>query len=250
MVGVAYHPAMLQGGGGTTWYIRHVDLFRRLPERDVRALAQAMTSRRFQAGELIVGPDTQPEWVYLTRRGTVRLFHLDRARRAVTVDRLQSGHLFGITALLGKSAATNADALFADAETEVDLCEVEEGRFLDVVSRWPQALLELALRLGVRVQEDRRQLGHVSATGALARLAAVLHELAREATEYQPGGGLRLRAVPRHADLAAQIGASRETVTRMLARLEEDGYIRRYGRQIVVPDPRRLVDDFDLDSAR
>jgi CRP/FNR family transcriptional regulator len=241
---------MLQGGGGTTWYIRHVDLFRRMSERDVLALAQAMTPRRYQAGELIVGPETRPEWVYVTRRGVVRLYHLDQSRRAVTVDRLQSGHLFGTTTLLGKPTSANATSLFADAETDVDLCEVEEGRFLEVVARWPQALLELAVRLGVRVRADRRQLGRLSATGARARLASVLHDLAREATEYHPGGGLRLRAVPRHADLAAQIGASRETVTRMLARLEEDGYIRRYGHQVVVPDPRRLVEDFDLDSAR
>jgi hypothetical protein len=32
----------------------------------------------------------------------------------------------------------------------------------------------------------------------------------------------------------------------MLARLEEDGFIRRFGRQIVIPDLQRLVDDFDL----
>jgi CRP/FNR family cyclic AMP-dependent transcriptional regulator len=240
---------MSQARAGCTWYIRHVDLFRRLPEREVSALARAMTPRRYQAGQLIVGPDSQPEWVYVTRSGVVRLFHLDRARRAVTVDRLQSGHLFGITALLGESGGSSASSLFVDAETDVDLCEVEEARFLAVVSRWPQALLELALRLGVRVREDRRQLGRLSATGARARLASVLHELARDATVYHPGGGVRLRAVPRHAELAAEIGASRETVTRMLARLEEDGYIRRYGRQIVVPDPRRLVEDFDLRSA-
>jgi hypothetical protein len=32
----------------------------------------------------------------------------------------------------------------------------------------------------------------------------------------------------------------------MLARLEQDGYIRRFRRQIVVPDVARLADDFDL----
>jgi CRP/FNR family transcriptional regulator len=222
-----------------------VDLFRRLPERDASDLALAMSPRRYQAGQLIVGPDTRPEWVYVTRSGTVRLFHFDRSERAVTVERLQAGHVFGITELLGRAAASSG-ALFAEAETDVDVCAIEERRFLDVVARWPQAILELALRLGVRVREDKRQLGRLSATGARARLARVLHELAREASEYQPGGGLRLRAVPRHADLAHQIGASRETVTRMLARLEEDGYIRRYRRQVVVPDPLRLVEDFDL----
>ena len=123
-----------------------------------------------------------------------------------------------------------------------------ERRFLDVIARWPKALLELAVRLGVRVLPSEDALGRLSATGARARLARVLVELAREASESQPGGGMRLRGVPRHSDLAEQIGASRETVTRMLARLEEDGYIRRFGRQIVVPDVQRLADDFDLED--
>src|SRR5216684_4214009 len=128
----------------------------------------------------------------------------------------------------------------------VEVCSVEGRTFLDVASQWPQALLELALRLGVRVREGEEQLGRMTATGSRARLAAALYRLARNGSETQPGGGLRLRGVPRHTELASEIGATRETVTRMLARLEQDGYIRRFGRQIVVPDVERLADDFDL----
>jgi CRP/FNR family cyclic AMP-dependent transcriptional regulator len=226
-----------------TWYIRHVDLFRRLTAHDVEDMASAMTARHFAAGQLIVGPETQPELVCLTRAGTVRLFHREVDGRETTIERLYSGHLFGVTRFLG----TDHGGLLAQAETEVELCVVEGRRFLDVVSRWPQALLELALRLGVRVREGEELLGRMSATGSRARLAGALHRLARDASDTQPGGGLRLRAVPRHSDLAAEIGATRETVTRMLARLEHDGYIRRFGRQIVVPDINRLADDFDLE---
>jgi CRP/FNR family cyclic AMP-dependent transcriptional regulator len=225
-----------------TWYIRHVDLFRRLTSRDVDDLSNAMTLLRFAAGQLIVGPETQPELVYLTRAGTVRLFHREADGRETTIERLYSGHLFGVTRFLG----ADHGGLLAQAETEVELCVVEGRRFLDVISKWPQALLELALRLGLRVREGEELLGRMSATGARARLAGALHRLARDASETQPGGGLRLRSVPRHSDLAAEIGATRETVTRMLARLEHDGYIRRFGRQIVVPDVNRLADDFDL----
>ena len=225
-----------------TWYIRHVDVFGSLSEREADALAQAMTRCRFGPGQLIVKPDTQPEVVYVTRAGTVRLFHRDSAGQETTVDRLYSGQMFGVTALLGEAGG----GLLAQAETEVELCEIDAHRFLTVMANWPAALLQLALRLGVRVRGGDQLLGHLTATGARARLAAVLHRLARDASETQPGGGLRLRAVPKHADLAIEIGATRETVTRMLARLERDGYIRRFGRQIVVPDVARLADDFDL----
>jgi CRP/FNR family transcriptional regulator, cyclic AMP receptor protein len=227
-----------------TWYIRHVDVFRHLTPRDADGLAHAMTLCRFAPRQVIVDRETRPEVVYLMRDGTVRLYHRETDGREITVERLNSGHLFGVTGLL----ATDAGGLLAEAETDVELGLIDGRRFLEVIARWPPALIELAVGLGVRIREADEQMGRVTATGARARLAAALHQLARDASENQPGGGLRIRWVPRHSELATQIGSTRETVTRMLARLEDDGYIRRVGRQIVVPDLDRLADDFDLSS--
>lgn len=229
-----------------TWYIRQVDLFRHLATRDAEGLARALSVREFARGQLIVDRDTRPELVGVVRSGTARLFHTDRDGREVTVDRLGPGELFGVTSLL----ATDAGGLLIVADTEVEVCLVDGRRFLDLLAHWPEAVLDLATRLGVRVREADVALAHMTATGARARLAAVVHRLASAGAEVQAGGGVRLRGVPRHSDLAQEIGATRETVTRMLARLEQDGYIRRFGRQIVVPDPDRLAEDFDLKPDR
>jgi CRP-like cAMP-binding protein len=228
-----------------TWYIRHIDLFRRLTESDVDELARALEVRRLPAGELIIGPDARPEWVYLIKAGAVRLFQPGPRGREAAVDRLGSGRLFGVTGLVGPASSI----LHARAEGEVELCMAEGHRFLDVLARWPAALLELLVRLGVRLPAAQEHLGRIRTSGARARLAGTLYRLAQTGSDAEPAGGQRLRRVPKHADLASQIGASRETVTRMLARLEQDGYIRRYGRQIVVPDAERLADDFDLERA-
>lgn len=201
-----------------------------------------MTPRHFTEGEIIVDRDTRPELVCVLRSGTVRLFHRHKDGRETTVDRLGAGQLFGVTGLL----TTDAGGLLAEAETDAEVCLLEGRRFLEVVANWPQAVMELASRLGFRVREADEALGRLTATGARARLAAVLLRLAADGSEAHPGGGLRLRGVPRHSDLADQVNATRETVTRALARLEQDGYIRRFGRQIVVPDAERLAEDFDL----
>ena len=227
-----------------TWYIRHVDVFRPLDADDVDGLTKAMTPGHFLRGQPIVTAETKPEVVYVIRSGTVRLFYREADHSQTTIEHLETGHLFGVTSLLG----AHAGGLLADAETDVDLCVADARRFVDIVARWPAAALELALRLGVRVRDSEMLLGRLSATGARARLAGALNRLAQEAAETYPGGGLRLRAVPKHSDLALEIGSTRETVTRMLARLEQDGYIRRFGRQIVLPDVSRLAEDFDLRS--
>jgi CRP-like cAMP-binding protein len=229
-----------------TWYIRQVDVFRHLAEREADGLAHTLAVRHIPRGQLIVDRDTRPELVCVMRSGTVRLFHPDRGGREVTIERLGSGQLFGVTGLL----VTDAGGLLAEAETDVEVCLVDGRDFLELIARFPQALLDLAMRLGVRIREADEALTHMTGTGARARLAAVLYRLASSGSELHPAGGVRLRGVPRHSDIAEEIDATRETVTRMLARLEQDGYIRRYGRQIVVPDPDRLAEDFDLQRER
>src|SRR5260370_16063368 len=164
-----------------TWYIRHVDVFQRMTPFDIDALGRAMTPHHFAPGQLIVSAETPPELVCLTRTGTVRLFHREPDGHETTVDRLDAGHLFGVTGWL----PADAGGLLAEAETNVEVCSVEGRSFLEVVSQWPQALLELALRLGVRVREGEEQLGRMTATAARARPAAPLHRPARKRSQTQ-----------------------------------------------------------------
>src|SRR5436190_1789371 len=86
------------------------------------APGEAATPTRFAAGQLIIGPGPGAERVYVTRSGTVRLFRRPGSGREVTVERLDPGHLFGVTLLLGKQA----DELMAEAETDVEVCVVEQ----------------------------------------------------------------------------------------------------------------------------
>src|SRR5689334_921992 len=82
---LTYRPMPATPRRACTWYIRHVDLFRHLSQREADDMARAMTRKRFAAGQLIVSPETQPEVVFLTRTGTVRLFHRTDQGRDSTV---------------------------------------------------------------------------------------------------------------------------------------------------------------------
>src|SRR5947207_11365172 len=141
--------------GACTWYIRHVDLFHRLSERDATDLTRAMSPRHFKAGQLIGSPNSEAS-VYVTRSGRVRLFQRASDGHEVTVERLDPGHLFGVTALFGGQAG---GGMIAQAETDVEVGVVQERRFLDLVAQWPKALLEVAIRLGVRVLPGDNAIG-------------------------------------------------------------------------------------------
>lgn len=226
--------------GDRLGYLREVDLFRGLSELEIEQLASMMETRAYRAGELIVGPDTPPGSVYIVREGTVRLFHRGPGEREVTVELLGRGRLFGISALFGRPRR----GLLAAAATDAAICVVEARRFLELIGQQPTLLLNLVGQLADQLIRAEERLGQVAAPDPRARLAAALLRLAAAREPGGPGEPVYLNAT--QAGLAREIGVRRETVNRLIAEMEAEGYLRRAGRRLVLLDPERLATGFDL----
>lgn len=228
-----------------TWYLRQVDLFDAFSEDDFRDLTSLVETRYFRAGELIIGPETSTNSVYIVLDGTVRLLHRGPRGREITVDHLGRGRIFGIATMFpGRSPDRPGAHLLAQALTDVVVCAAQSPRFLQFISQRPEAMLNLAMLLARRLVEVEEHLARLASADASTRLALELCRLANEAATDAPGGGRRLTAMLTQAALAQGIGCSRETITRLLAIFEDAGYIRREGRQIVVINPAHLAEQF------
>jgi CRP-like cAMP-binding protein len=92
--------------------------------------------------------------------------------------------------------------------------------------------------------ELRRLTTHVAELHFLdltGRLAARLARLADEHGQQLPGGGVRLDAPLTQSDLAAMIGATRQSVNKLLGEFEADGLLQMERDSIIVPNLDRLV---------
>jgi CRP-like cAMP-binding protein len=213
-----------------------LDLFGGLSQSDIEEITAGLERRIFRAGEPIAGPGTPPDHVYLIKEGTVRLYGRGADGREVTVELMGRGHLFETSALFEAKRAM----LLAEAATDVEVCIARRQDLLQVLSRRPQTLVNLVMQLTLRVLQLEQRRDRVGATDARARLVVELCRLVEESGEEALAGGRRIGEKLTHERLARQIGCSRETVTRLLTRLETEGAIRRDGRWIVVTQPRLL----------
>jgi CRP-like cAMP-binding protein len=175
--------------------------------------------------------------------GLVRLFVTGPRGREVTIDVVEPGQCFGL-------ASTPEPALQAQAATQARICSLEQRELPRLLDRHPGAALEIARQLAARLLRVERCLRRIEAPNARGRLAALLHDLAREIGEPDPRGGRRLPTGWTHDALARQIGYRRETVSRALRSLAEHGYVRQQGRRLLIVDPARLADDFGLEVGR
>lgn len=229
------------------WHLRQTDLFRGLSDSEIQELGAAMEHKTFRGGDLIVGPSTPGDRIYVIKTGSVRLFHHGPDGRQITAGVAKRGNLIGMDALFG--SVREPERLHAEAMTDGLLCEADGAEFLRVISRWPQVTINLILQLGAQLVQVEQQLHSVASADARTRLARALYQLSRApagSLGSAVGGRTQRDALITQAALARQIGVARETVTRLLKGLERDRYVQREGRRFVVPDPERLAQAFGL----
>ncbi|WP_407841613.1 Crp/Fnr family transcriptional regulator [Streptomyces sp. DSM 116496] len=155
------------------------------------------------------------------------------------------GDIVGEAAVLaGRSRDANVIAL-----EPVRAVAVSGDAFRDFLARSPQATLPLLQVLADRVRAaDRRREEFVSLT-VRERLASLLLELART-VGHRTEEGIELAVPLTQTELAGSVGASRETVMRVLKDLRDRGVVITKRRALVIARPDALRQPHRDDSQR
>src|SRR3990170_2909469 len=95
--------------------------------------------------------------------------------------------------------------------------------------------------LSARLRKANQQIGNLALHDVYGRVARVLLEMASESGSRGEDGRVAFRR-PTHQEIANMIGATRETVSRMISDLHRQGYIEIAGKNVIIHDalPRNL----------
>jgi CRP/FNR family transcriptional regulator len=199
----------------------------------VAELGAAGTPARFRPGQIIFSEELAAGDLYLLRSGLVRLFHTAASGRDHILRDVGPVTVLGELSLDG----TRTLSVSAAAVTETSMVRVPRGRVAALVERHPCLGLRLADVFSSELAHARRKTRDLALKDATARLSSILLAIS------EPGRGADPAYLPlryRRGDLAAMIGASTETVIRMLTSLRAERVITTRGRQILILDRDRL----------
>lgn len=202
------------------WFLRRLDLFEGMTETQMERIGALLQERRCRDGEdVVVRPSG--DRVYLLKSGRVRVLVGD-----VAVAVLGPGQLFGTSALFG-AALTRQRIVALD---DVVICEAPVGQFLAAVSAHPRLAAKVVTLLARQLFELEQAVERTASDTVAERLAELLLRVAR-----RDDGRAEVRDLAQ-ADLARMIGASRESVSRLIAAWERDGVLRAGPRRVEIID--------------
>jgi CRP/FNR family transcriptional regulator, cyclic AMP receptor protein len=212
-------------------------LFTGLGAESLAAIGRTLRKRHFRRGEVLFHEGDPGDTLFIVASGAVKVVVPSEEGEEAILATLRRGDFLGELALLD-GAPRSAGAVALEA---TDVLALPRDRFAALVASEPAIRDALLKSLST---ELRRLTAHVAELHFLdltGRLAARLARLAQEQGHRSPDGSVLLDSPLTQTDLAAMIGATRQSVNKLLGEFVADGLLRMERDTIVIPDVAALL---------
>jgi CRP/FNR family cyclic AMP-dependent transcriptional regulator len=209
--------------------LRKVPLFEGLGDEDLEAIGNVTIPRSFDKDQVIILAEEEGDALFIISTGQVKVSIVSEDGREVILSLLGEGAVFGELALLdGKPRSAN---VVATEDSEIYM--VRRGDFLQLIYKVPEIAIGLLAELASRLRRTDRKIEGLALLDVTSRISETLLQLAAD-QGTQTDDGILLEGRPTHQQLANMSGTTRETVSRVLKRLETQGYLSVSSRAITI----------------
>jgi CRP/FNR family transcriptional regulator, anaerobic regulatory protein len=185
----------------------------------------------FKKGELIISPDQPITSLYFLKEGSVRMYSLSEDGSEITLHLFRQTSYFPLMLSLSKienryyfECVEDVDAVKAPVEKVMEFLKKDHEVLMDVAIRFAQAICGLTKRI-----ED---LAHENAPTKIAHL--LLYFANKFGETHQ--NGVQITLLLTHEDIAHWTGLSRETTSRQLEKMQQQGIIAIHDKKFFIPD--------------
>ena len=209
--------------------VRTIFLFAGISDDALQQIASASILKRYERGQIVLqaeSPGTLPaKYLYVLLSGRVRVFLQHPDGKEVALAELGRQDFFGEMGLLDDLPPS------ASIETleSMEALLVPETVFKQTLVGNAQVTISLIRALVHRLREADRKMESLALLDVYGRVARLLLDLSEEVE-----GKRVLQKAPTKTDIARQVGASREMVTRVMRHLEESRTILVEKRKVTL----------------
>lgn len=207
-----------------------------LDERALDAVTQKIEVMRVPRGKLIMmHGDMTTETYFLLSGSVIGQVVAENGREILFTEIAQGGYFGELAALDGK-----ARSIAISAHSDCVLGKLQGPAFLGLLREYPQIAINLATDLGARLRRMNDRVFGLVVYDVEARVRVRLMQLAQEQEQLLDGGVIT--KAPTHETIASFIGANREAVSRVIAKLNRAGIIAAKRGEITIKDVGALLE--------
>jgi cAMP-binding proteins - catabolite gene activator and regulatory subunit of cAMP-dependent protein kinases len=187
----------------------------------------------------------EPEWhgkIYFVKDGYIKIGSIDDTGTEHIIDILQPGDVFG-QFTLDNSQTLHKE--FARAhKSDVALCAFTTHDFRTLLSNRPDLSIQFSKKIGQKFKKFENRILNLLQKNARTRLLYFLYTLVKAADSSS--NSIEINNFLTHAEIAHMTGTSRQTVTTLVNRFEEEGILKMTNKKIHIPDIHLLEKQLNI----
>ena len=201
-------------------YLKQVSLFANLADEDLHELMNAAKRRAFRSGEVIFHRDDPGQVLYMIKEGKVKICIISPDGQEISLAVFGKGECFGEFALLD-GLPRSADAI---ALEKVECYTLQRSDFHNAIMKTPKIAIQVLEALTKRLRNTDNMVEDLIFLDVYGRVAKKLLELA-DAHGVKTDDGVRIEVRLTQQELASMVGASRESVNKVMGYFTEKDFI-------------------------
>jgi CRP/FNR family cyclic AMP-dependent transcriptional regulator len=203
-----------------TVYIKQVPLFAGLADEDIRELMALAKRRTFRSGEVIFHREDPGLVLYVIKEGKVKINLISPEGQEISLVVFGKGECFGEFAILD-GLPRSADAV---AMEKVECYTLQRSDFHQAIMKNPKIAIQVMEVLSKRLRSTDQMVEDLIFLDVYGRVAKKLLELA-EAHGTKVEDGTRIEVRLTQQELASMVGASRESVNKVMGYFTDKNFI-------------------------
>ncbi len=209
--------------------LKSFPLFSDLSDGDLADIERIVKKKKFGKNEIILYQFDPGDSLYIVSKGKVKVVLYSKDGKEVLLSNLGPGEFFGEMSLLDGLPRSASVVAIEDSEAII----LNRRDFLELIRNHPEIALKILTELSKRLRSADQKIGSLILMDVYGRVARVLVELAeKEGKRVKDDIVIETRL--RQQDIANMVGASRETVSRVLKDFVQNGFISIDGKKIII----------------
>ena len=222
-------------------FLRRVPIFGGVDDDNLLKIANISSEKTYSKKNIVFHEGDYGDALYIIKSGRIKIAKVAIDGREKTLTILKTGEFFGEMAILDDMPrSATAEAM----DNDVKLLAISKNDFERLIIENPSIAIRIMKDLTKRIRQVNEQVQDLAFKDVHGRVASTLFSLLkaeRDASRMPNKHELNYLKMT-HQDLANMVGSSRETVTRALNRLQDEGVISISHQQISILEIESLIE--------
>lgn len=212
-------------------YLRKLVFFSGIEDEKIDVISRLMIQKKYNKGSIIFTEGEPSEGIYFVKKGRIKIYKNASDGKEHIINIMNTGDVFAEACLFSKMPYPASSEAIEDSETLM----IKRKDIEELLNMHPEISVEIIKVMAERLIMVSRQIESLALKDAYGKTAALIVQLFQSQNKNLENG-MEITIDLSRQEMANMVGLTRETLTRAMSKLKNDGLIDIVRNNIIILD--------------